>query len=207
MAGDDASDSAPSAETRTLSELRTQQRSRFGSFQRKKSRNTRGQKLNTNFFSQTFRAPPGYPGKIPAKKFDFPGFEGHVTYRTFWPPPLHAEDPCPTGNIRTQKFGFVLFFVSENWARLVSKQGIMAFAWRPGSQYDVAAARCADSVLASDCRAQFGRPSTRQGCRICVTVRLPVRPRGETMYWQANANTPLSVTPLLNVPDEKRRRL
>ena len=25
----------------------------------------RGQKLNTNFFSQTFRALPGYPGKIP----------------------------------------------------------------------------------------------------------------------------------------------
>ena len=36
---------------------------RLGSF--------RGQKLNTNFFSQTFRAPPGYPGKIlgyPAQK-------------------------------------------------------------------------------------------------------------------------------------------
>ena len=49
----------------------------------------------------------------------------------------------------------------------------------------------------------FGRPSTRRGCRICVTVRLPVRPRRETMYWQANANTPFSVTPpplLLNVP-------
>ena len=76
----------------------------------------------------------------------------------------------------------------------------MTFAWRPGSQYHVAATRGADSVLASDCRAQFGRPSTRRGCRICVTVRLPVRRRGETMYWQANANTPLSVTPLLNVP-------
>ena len=40
------------------------------------------------FFSQTFRAPPGYPGKIPghpAKKFGFPGFQR--TYRTFWPPP------------------------------------------------------------------------------------------------------------------------
>ena len=76
----------------------------------------------------------------------------------------------------------------------------MTFAWRPGSQHDVAATRGADSVLASDCRAQFGLPSTRRGCRICVTVRLPVRLRGETMYWQANANTPLSVTPLLNVP-------
>ena len=82
----------------------------------------------------------------------------------------------------------------------VSKQGVMTFAWRPGSQYDVAATRGADSVLASDCRGLFGLPSTRKGCRICVTVRLPVRPRGETMYWQANANTALSVTPLFNVP-------
>ena len=88
----------------------------------------------------------------------------------------------------------------------VSKQGVTTFAWRPGSEYDVAAMRGADSVLASDCRAQFGRPSTRRGCRICVTVRLPVRPRGETMYWQANANTPLSITPLLNVPDSDSGR-
>ena len=28
----------------------------------------RERKLNTNFFSQTFRAPPGHPGKIPARK-------------------------------------------------------------------------------------------------------------------------------------------
>ena len=28
---------------------------------------------------------------------------------------------------------------------------------------------------------------------------------GETMYWQANANTPLSVTLLLNVPDVRER--
>ena len=77
----------------------------------------------------------------------------------------------------------------------------MTFAWRPGSQHDVAATRGADNVLASDCGTQFGRPATRKGCRICVTVRLPVRQRGETMYWQANANTPLSVTPLLNVPE------
>ena len=73
--------------------------------------------------------------------------------------------------------------------------------WRLGSQYDVAGTRGADRVLASDCRAQVGRLSTRRGCRICVTVRLPVRLRSETMYWQANANSPLSVTPLLNVPD------
>ena len=41
----------------------------------------------------------------------------------------------------------------------VSKQGVTTFAWRPGSQYDVAATRDANNVLASDCRAQFGRPS------------------------------------------------
>ena len=73
------------------------------------------------------------------------------------------------------------------WARLnQGKQGVTTFAWRPGSQHDVAAMRGADNVLASDCRAKFGRPSTTIGCRICVTARLPVRPRGETMYWQAN---------------------
>ena len=76
----------------------------------------------------------------------------------------------------------------------------MTFAWRPGSQHDVAALQGANTVLASDCPAQVGRPSTRRGCRTCVTVRLPVRPRGKTMHWQADANTPLSVTPLLNVP-------
>ena len=32
----------------------------------------------------------------------------------------------------------------------------MTCAWRPGSQYDVAATRGADNVLASDCRAQIG---------------------------------------------------
>ena len=49
------------------------------------------------FFSQTFRALLGYPSKIPgypAKKVWFPWFRG--TYRTFWPPPLHVEEPHPT---------------------------------------------------------------------------------------------------------------
>ena len=83
----------------------------------------------------------------------------------------------------------------RHWAHLnkqgVSKQRVTTFAWRPGSQHDVAATRGADNVMASACRAPFGCPSTRTGCRICVTVRLPVRPRGETVYSQANANTPL----------------
>ena len=41
----------------------------------------------------------------------------------------------------------------------------------------------------------FARIHCRRYCR------LPVRPRGETMYWKADANTPLSVNPLFNVPD------
>ena len=53
------------------------------------------------FFSQTFRAPPGYPRKIPGYPAPIPNFLA---------PPLHVEDPYPTGNIQTQKFGFVLFF-------------------------------------------------------------------------------------------------
>ena len=44
-----------------------------------------------------------------------------------------------------------------------------------------------DTVLASACRAQVGR--NKEGCHICVTVRLPVGGHGETMYWQAHANT------------------
>ena len=56
------------------------------------------------FFSQTFRAPPGYPGKIPgypAQKVWIPWFRG--TYQTFWPPPLHVFDPHPTGGYPDQK--------------------------------------------------------------------------------------------------------
>ena len=87
--------------------------------------------------------------------------------------------------------------ISARFKQRVSKQGERHLRGdRDDRQCDVAATRCADNVLASDCRAQFGRPSTRRGCRIHVTVRLQVRPRGETMYWQANVNNPISVTPL-----------
>ena len=120
------------------------------------------------------------------------------------PPAAAGAAPAPA----LSASALALFSAASSWKKGkmgtfkqgVSKQGVMTFAWRPGSQYDVAATRGADSVLASDCRAHFGRPSTRRGCRICVTLRLPVRPRGETMYRQANANTPLSVSPLLHVP-------
>ena len=42
-----------------------------------------------------FRDVPAKSRDIPPKRFDFPGFEG--AYRTFWSPPLHVEDPHPTG--------------------------------------------------------------------------------------------------------------
>ena len=60
--------------------------------------------MNTNLFLKLFGHPgisrakiPGYP----ATKFGFPGFRR--TYRTFWPPPLHVEDPHPTRKYPDQK--------------------------------------------------------------------------------------------------------
>ena len=54
--------------------------------------------LNTSFvFSNFFGHPRDIPAKIsgyPAREFGLPGFRR--TYRTFWPPPVHAEDPHPT---------------------------------------------------------------------------------------------------------------
>ena len=57
----------------------------------------RGQKLNTNLFLKLFGCPRDIPAKVPgypAKKLGFPGHRR--TYRTFWAPPLHVEDPHPT---------------------------------------------------------------------------------------------------------------
>ena len=53
---------------------------------------------------------------------------------------------------------------------------------------------CAGKWLSRGIRLSF----KRSGDRTCVKVRLPVRRRGEATYWQPNANTPLSVTPLLD---------
>ena len=69
------------------------------------------------FFSQTSRAPPGYPGKVPgypAKKVWFPWFRG--TYRTFWPPPLEVEDPHPNRQYPDPKFclGLGSFFFPDS---------------------------------------------------------------------------------------------
>ena len=60
---------------------------------------------------QTFGRPRDIPAKsqdIPPKKFDFPGFEGHIEF--FGPHPFTWKTPTPPENIRTQKFVFALFF-------------------------------------------------------------------------------------------------
>ena len=55
----------------------------------------RRQKLSKNFYFSSFSgAPPDIPANFqgyPVKKFAFLGFRG--TNRTFWPLPLHVEDP------------------------------------------------------------------------------------------------------------------
>ena len=65
------------------------------------------------FFSRTFEISGAAgisqqnPG-ISAQKVWFPWFWG--TYRTFWPPPLHMEDPYPTGKYPNSKvWVWVLF--------------------------------------------------------------------------------------------------
>ena len=76
----------------------------------------RGQKLNTNFFSQTFWPPPGYPSKIsgyPAKKVWFSLVSRDI--RTFWPPPLHVEDPYPTGTYPDSKVWVCALFSCLTW--------------------------------------------------------------------------------------------
>ena len=66
-------------------------------------------------FSQTFRAPPGYPSKIPGyptKKAWFPWVSKDIP-NLFGPHPFTWKTPTPPENIRTQKFGFVHF--SRAW--------------------------------------------------------------------------------------------
>ena len=62
----------------------------------------------------------------------------------------------------------------------------MAVGWR----YETHPPLRTLSVQSSNCRALFRRPSTRVGCSICVTVRLLVWQCGETLYCQANPDTP-----------------
>ena len=77
----------------------------------------------------------------------------------------------------------------------------------PRSHYDVAVTASADNVLlpAIVACALFGRPSTRSGCCICVTVRLPVRPRRDNVL-ASECEYPPFRYPLLHVPDYLQRR-
>ena len=63
-------------------------------------------KLNTIFSSQTFRGLSGYP----AKKFDFPDFEGHT--ELFGPTPSRGRPP-PHRRSGLQSLGLCSFFVPE----------------------------------------------------------------------------------------------
>ena len=69
------------------------------------TRFNREQKLNTNFFFSNFSGAPRIsrqnPGISRPKSLWFPWLRG--TYRTFWPPPVHLEDPYPTGKYPDQK--------------------------------------------------------------------------------------------------------
>ena len=60
------------------------------------------------FFSQTFRALPGYPGKIPG----YPRQKSLIPWVSRDIPNFLARGrpPTPPENIRTQKFGFGFFF-------------------------------------------------------------------------------------------------
>ena len=83
---------------------------------------------------------------------------------------------------------------------------VTTIACRPGSQYDVAATRGADSVVASDCCAQFGRLSTRRGCRICVQYGCWSDHRRDTVQsvLASKCDFPPFRYPLLNVPNHSR---
>ena len=91
---------------------------------------------------------------------------------------------------------FLVRLQSWGWGSFPPFQ-VTTFAWQPGSQYGVAATRGADNALASDCRGQFGRPSTRMGCRICVTVRSD---HAENNVLASKCEYPPFRCPLLNVP-------
>ena len=102
----------------------------------------RGQKLNTNFFicklfGHRRDIPAAKSRDIPPKKFDFPGFEGHT--ELFGPHPFTWKAPTPPENIRTQKFGFVLFFRAWSGGALESAQGNWGIVQECSAQEDTCA--------------------------------------------------------------------
>ena len=79
----------------------------------------------------------------------------------------------------------------------VSKQGVTILAWRPGSQYDVAATRGADcNVLASNCCAQFVvHNGTMSHLRDSTVSGLTARRDNALASKSFNANTPFLLPP------------
>ena len=111
---------------------------------------------------------------------------------------------------------FVFIFIGLETKNVLDYQGragstsIVQWTLRPvifgvevNPQYDVAAARRANNILAETVVVHNLVVLQISGdvAFVCVTVQLPVRPRGETTHWPAKANTPLSLTPLLNPPE------
>ena len=73
------------------------------------SKTTGAKNWTHSFFSQTFRAPPGYSVKNPRKSLFSLGFEGHT--ELLGPHLFTWKTPTPPEEVRTKKFGFVLFFM------------------------------------------------------------------------------------------------
>ena len=85
-----------------------------GSFRTHQNKGSKkGAKNETlTFFVKLFGHSRDIPAKSqdipPKKKFDFPGFEGHI--ELVGPHPFTWKTPTPPENIQTQKLGFVLLF-------------------------------------------------------------------------------------------------
>ena len=106
-----------------LEHVQTYVRSRDADQDRKNTRTIfRDQRLNADFLSQTFRAPPGYPGKfyvISCPKVWFPWVLKDI------PNFLTPKSPTPAEETRIKKFGFGFFFVPEFWPRLHGDVGAL----------------------------------------------------------------------------------
>ena len=117
--------------------------------------------------------------------------------------PQHSDFPRQSSQQSPQQFwgiwprGFL--WLASAISRVGLNRGVMTFGWQLGCQYDVKATASADSILASDCRAYFGRPSTRKECPItCDGAVAGVAARREILRERAGKQLriPLSVTPL-----------
>ena len=85
----------------------------------------------STFFSNFPGSPRDIPAKIlgyPTRKFGVPGFRR--TYRTFWPPTLHVEDPHPTRRYPDQTVWVRLpFFFPERMPRSGNQWRKAPFHW------------------------------------------------------------------------------